>query len=321
MSNSEFCIQQRKLEQRRLKKLLLFGLAGSALLHGILAYNLPRWSISSPTQTEKPIELIIVDQPQPKPQIESKPIVEPKPKPIPKTEPVKAVTPSQTKRELNFREQAEVPRRTTPVKQLKPVQPETTPPKPTPQKVLTNPTPAPSQSVISAPIEDTSPSTFSSNSFNNSSSSVSPAAESGSSNSSVPGAVAVGSSAPPRPQPNSSQRITCVSNCKPEYPAVLAGVEGNAGIKLTIDPNGNVTSATITRTHSNSQLNRQALLAARKMKFSSPPSGSSGSVIVKIDFTVAGSEYDRTARQEQRERERAEKERIQQEAARQQQLE
>lgn len=57
------------------------------------------------------------------------------------------------------------------------------------------------------------------------------------------------------------------------------------------------------------------------MKFSSPSGGNSASVQVKINFTVAGSEYNRIAREQQRERERAEKERQEQEAARQQQLE
>jgi membrane protein involved in colicin uptake len=56
------------------------------------------------------------------------------------------------------------------------------------------------------------------------------------------------------------------------------------------------------------------------MQFSSPGNGSA-SVRVKIKFTVAGSQYDRAAREAQEQRERAERERKEQEAARQQQLE
>jgi hypothetical protein len=55
------------------------------------------------------------------------------------------------------------------------------------------------------------------------------------------------------------------------------------------------------------------------MQFSSP--GENASVRVKIEFTVAGSQYDRAAREALEQRERAERERKEQEAARQQQLE
>ena len=128
-------------------------------------------------------------------------------------------------------------------------------------------------------------------------------------------------SAPPRPEPsNVSEGISCVSNCEPEYPTALDGVEGSAGVKLTIDPDGNVVGAELADADSNSLVNRQALLAARQMQFSSP-GDSSASVQVKIDFTVEGSEYDRAAREEQERREQAELERQEQEAARQEQLE
>ena len=303
MSTSQFCIQQRLQEKQKLQRFLWLGFAGSALLHGIIAYAFPSWSIESSTKTEKPINLIIVDKPKPK------------------SEPVKAVTPPPPVKPRTTPPKPEPVKKT--VTPPPPVKPQTTPPKETPQKILTNPTPAPSPSVVSVPIQNIARSTSLNNSFNNSGSSVSPSADSGSgsSNPGVPGTVAVGSSAPPRPENNSRKGITCVSNCQPEYPATLEGVEGNAQFKLTIDSKGNVTSATLVTANSNSQINHQALLAARKMKFSSPSSNSSASVRVKIDFTVAGSEYDRAARQEQRERARAEQKRREQEAARQRQLE
>ena len=71
---------------------------------------------------------------------------------------------------------------------------------------------------------------------------------------------------------------------------------------------------------SNSQVNRQALLAARQMQFSSP-GDNAASVQVKIDFTVEGSEYDRLAREEQERKEQAARERQEQEAAARQQAE
>lgn len=97
MTNSRFCVRQRQQEQQRLNKLLILGFAGSTVLHGILAYTLPRWSFESPKTAEEPMELILVDkpkpQPKPKPKIESKPIVEPKPKTVKPPEPVQPQTP------------------------------------------------------------------------------------------------------------------------------------------------------------------------------------------------------------------------------------
>jgi periplasmic protein TonB len=305
MSISQFCIQQRQQEQQKIKRLLILGFTSSALLHGILVWAIPKWSVE-PQKVTKPMELIIVNKPQPKPKpkVESKPIVEPKPKPLPKPEPIKAKTPP------------------PPVKPPEPVKAQTAPPKPAPQKVLTNPTPAPSQPIVSAPIQDTAKTPSFDNSFttSNSSAAVEPENISGNGNPGTPGNVVSSNSAPPRPGSGGDEGISCISNCEPEYPAVLEGAEGNAGVKLTIDSEGNVIGAELSTPNSNSQVNRQALLAARQMEFS-PPSGGNASVQIKIEFTLAGSEYDRLAREEQEEREQAKKERQEQETARQQQLE
>ncbi|MEM7592477.1 MAG: energy transducer TonB [Cyanobacteria bacterium P01_A01_bin.83] len=316
MSSSQFCIEQRQKEQQKLKKLLIYAFASSAVLHGILAYALSLWSLESPKQAEEPMELIIVDQPtpKPKPKVESKPLVEPKPKPLPKPEPVKAQTPP------------------PPVKPPEPVKAQTPPPKPVPKppapapapkKVLTTPTPAPSQPIVSAPMKNTAqPSSLSSNFAAPISSSVTQGESTSTSNPVVPGSAVATNSAPPRPESNSEapEGISCVSNCQPEYPAALEGVEGSVGVKLTINPNGDVIGVELADADSNSQVNRQALLAARQMQFSSPGEDAA-SVQVKIDFTVKGSEYDRLAREEQEKEEQAERERKEQEAARQQQLE
>ncbi|MGF1588635.1 MAG: TonB family protein [Pleurocapsa sp.] len=301
MSNSQFCIQQRQQEQQKIKRLLVLGFTSSALLHGILAWAIPQWSLESPKVVE-PMELIIVDRPKPEPKIESKPIVEPEPKPLPKPEPIKAQTPPPA------------------VKPPEPVKAQTAPPKPTPipQKVLTTPTPAPSQPIVSAPIENTASMPSLSNSLSAPTNQIT-SSESGS-NPGVPGRVTASNSAPPRPESSGSEGISCISNCEPEYPATLAGTEGNAGVQLTIDAEGNVIGAELTTANSNSQVNRQALLAAKQMKFSSPANGNNASVQVKIEFTVAGSEYDRVAREEQERREQEQLEQIKQETARQQQL-
>lgn len=296
---------------------------GSAAFHGVLAYALSRWSFEPPQTAEEPIEMFLVDKPKPepkpkpKPKVESKPVVEPsfedkpKPKPIQPPEPVKAQTPP------------------PPVKPPEPVKAQTAPPKPAPapapepKKVVTDPTPAPSQPTVSVPVENTGQSSSLSTNFAASSSSV--AANSSASSNSKPGvtgSVVATGSAPPRPEANDGgeEGISCVSNCEPEYPAALEGTEGSAGVKLTIDPNGNVIGAELTEPNSNSGINRQALLAARQMQFSSP-GNSSAAVRVNIDFTVAGSQYDRARREEHERREQAARERQEQEAARQQQLE
>ena len=323
MSTSEFCIQQRKKEQQQLKKLLIFGFAGSAILHGILAYALPRWSLESPKQVQKPMEVIIVEKPKPepkpiskpKPKVESKPIVEP-PKPLP--EPVEAQTPPP--KPVPAPAPEPVKAQTPPPKPVPAPEPKPLPlPEPAPKKVLTAPTPAPSQPIVSAPVKNTAQPSSLSSSVTAPSSSAS--AQSSSNNPGVPGSVVATNSAPPRPDTSEpSEGISCVSNCEPEYPAALEGVEGSAGIKLTIDRDGNVIGAELADADSNTQVNRQALLAARQMQFSSPGE-SSASVQVKINFTVEGSQYDRARREEQEKREQAEKESQEQEAARQQQLE
>lgn len=311
MANSQFCIQQRQQEQQKTKRLLVLGLTSSALLHGILAWAMPKWSIEPPKIAE-PMELTIVEKPQPRieskpivkpkpkpitqPKIESKPIVKPEPKPIPQPEPIKAQTPPPV------------------VKPPKPVKAKTTPPKPVPKKVLTTPTPTPLQPLVSAPIETTPKAPLPSKTV------TAPTSSKPSNNqpSALESPVAT-KSEPPRPEPSSREGISCISNCQPGYPAALAGTEGSAGVKLTIDPDGNVIGAELTTADDNADVNRQALLAARQMQFSSL--GENASVRVKIEFTVAGSEYDRAAREAQEKRKQAERKRKEQAAARQQQLE
>jgi periplasmic protein TonB len=299
MSTSKFCIQQRQREQQQLKKLLILGFTGSALFHGLLAYALPHWSFEPPKQAQEPMELILVDKPKPKPKpkVESKPIVRPVPKPVKAApvkppEPVKAETPPPPKPEP-------VKAETPPPPKPEPVKAETPPP-----KVLTAPKTAPSQPVVATPapepLEPIKPQ-------------PSRAVTSAPSNSDRP-AVAT-NTAPPNVEAGEEETddggeegISCVSNCEPEYPGELEGVEGAAGVKLTIDPDGNVVGVELADADDNSKINREALLAARQMQFSSPPGGNAASVRVKIDFTVEGSEYDRLAREEQEKKEQAAKE-------------
>jgi TonB family protein len=291
MLTSNFCLQQRQQEQEKLRKLLTLGFISSIVLHGILALTLPAYRFLEPDKAEKPVEVIIVEQPKPKP----KPVA--KSLPVPKVQEVK-------------------PQFTPPPPIPKPA------PAPQKPKLLTTKTSTPSKpfTVSSGPVPASSDNL---SQFSNVLGNSSPVADDSNSNGSLgnPGAVATNSSAPPRPAPKTLEGISCVSNCEPEYPAVLEGIEGNAGIELILDAEGNVVNASVNKPHSNSELNRQALLAARQMKFSKPPSSSGGKVEVKINFTVAGSDYDRVAREQQEEREQAAKERQDAEKARLEQIE
>nr|MDJ0536395.1 TonB family protein [Xenococcaceae cyanobacterium MO_207.B15] len=112
-------------------------------------------------------------------------------------------------------------------------------------------------------------------------------------------------------KPKKPLSISCKKNCRPKYPSGLGGAEGRAGIQLTIDANGNVINAAIAESNGNPKLDREALKAARRMKFSSI-NRDRATVRINISFTVAGSDFERQARREQKERERQEQERIEQ---------
>lgn len=112
--------------------------------------------------------------------------------------------------------------------------------------------------------------------------------------------------------------LSCVSGCSPKYPAVLAGEEGSARLRLIVDRNGNVVEAQVLggtavikfgveqngnvvpkaeETSIYSKLAEAALAAARQMKFTPPESSDRVAVIVNINFTIAGSEFGRQVRE------------------------
>ncbi len=140
----------------------------------------------------------------------------------------------------------------------------------------------------------------------------------------VPRTVSTNNKPPERPEPQAkkqeAQELRCLSQCQPSYPSALNGVEGSATVRLDVDSNGNVISATLSRANPNSQVNQQALLAARKMKFTQP-NGERGSVQITVHFTVAGSDFDRQARERREQQERQRQAQEQQRRERQAQLE
>ena len=306
MYNSIYSIQKRQQEQKQLQKLLIVSFVGSALLHGILIVFLFRWlPQQSPEKVEKPIEIILVEKPKPKP-IETKVVPKPKPKPTP---PPKAKTPEPPKPQLTPPPQAKTP---------KPPKPQITPPPKKieqPKQILTTSNTRATNSVFNPPAKTETPAITKTRSIPRP---TTPTIEK---------KVATNSSPPAAPKPaTGAVEISCVANCQPKYPSALNGDEGRAGIRLTLDKNGNVIAAELARAHRNARLNRQALLAARRMKFNKINNEAGASVVVNISFTVKGSEFERIARERQarQERERqakleAERKRQEQEAARQRQ--
>ena len=303
MYNFVYSIQKRQQEQKQLQKLLIVSFVGSALLHGILIVFLLHWlPQQSPVKVKKPIEIILVEKPKPKP-IETKVVPKPKPKPTP---PPKAKTPEPPKPEPTPPPKAKTP---------EPPKPQITPPPKIeqPRRILTTSNTRATNSVFNPPAKTETPAITKTRSIPRP---TPPTTEK---------TVATNSPPPAAPKPTTNVvEISCVANCQPKYPSALNGEEGRAGIKLTIDKNGNVIAAELVQAHRNGSLNRQALLAARRMKFNKINNEAGASVVVNINFTVKGSEFERIARErkarQERERQaKLEAERRRREAARQRQ--
>ncbi|NER27479.1 MAG: TonB family protein [Symploca sp. SIO1C4] len=156
------------------------------------------------------------------------------------------------------------------------------------------------------------------------SSSVSPGGSEEQGSPTSPGEVVAAGSAPAKPEiREGGGGLLCVRRCNPKYPSSLNGEEGTTIVRVVVDQNGNVVETEVARNSGNSQVDQEALTAAKKMRFSAPAGGGLVAVRVNINFTVEGSEFDRQARerQEQMERERLAREREQaQEEARQRKI-
>lgn len=314
MLTSEFSLQKRQQSQDRTKKWLTVGFLGSALFHGFLAVFAPGWLPQvDPEETKKPIELVLIEPPKPQP-VETKLVPELKPLPKPRqieTPPPQVKTPEPPpKPKVEPKPQPKV----TPPPQVKA-------PEPPPKRILSKPQPS---VVKSTP----APTTVNQEQPKVSvSQTIAPTEVPTAKVEKAEPKVAVNSAPPAPSKPTTDPTgISCVSNCQPEYPDALDGSEGSAGIKLTIDKGGNVTNAVLANGHKNPLINRLALLAARRMKFNSISNEAGALIAVKINFTVKGSKFDRTARarQEKLEAERKaklERERQAAEAARQREIE
>ena len=308
MYPSDFHLKKRQQEQKQLQKLLIASFVGSTLLHGVLFVILSSWGIfKSPRKVAEPIELILVDKPKP---TETKIIPKPKPIPIPK---VKTPPPPPPPKPIPTPKVKTTPppksRTQPPPKSEAPPSPNAGPAK----QVLTNSNTTVNNAVPVTPFQTDNTEAVTGIGTENG---TGIGTENGTGTGTGPTSptsglgddpLAINSSPSEPPKPTTDPRaISCVANCQPKYPSALDGAEGSAEVRLTISSDGQVTGAELVQANNNSLLNREALLAARRMKFNKIDNEAGVLVVVKINFTVKGSEFDRLARkrQEQLERER-----------------
>lgn len=348
MSNSNFCLEQRQQEEHKSRKLLALGIISSIVLHGALG-SAAIWSKEEPKVVNTPIELIIVDAPKPvpellKPKPEPKKLVKvPPPPPIPQPQKLEPFSPKPVQPRV---EKSAQPRVERVVPQPKPIVPPESQRKPSrvesskppsnpqpPRRVLTNPSPSasptsvpksltqktannspvvPSELSTENNLSESIPGTDNSQGLNNSGT-FSGNVEGNNLGTSNP-VAARPTPEPPKPTQKPRQALKCVRDCNVKYPSVLNGAEGRASVRVTVDSSGNVINAEIAKGHSNNQVNEQAILAARKMKFSALSSGeSTASTKVNISFTTANSDFERQARERIQQNERKRQAREQQE--------
>lgn len=105
------------------------------------------------------------------------------------------------------------------------------------------------------------------------------------------------------PTSSAAVGVACISGCNPAYPSVLKGKEGTATVQVVLDSNGDVVDSQIVRGSGSSQLNQEALAAARKMKFRVPGGGSRFVVRLRISFKLRDSKFDRQERDRQQQEE------------------
>lgn len=246
MSISSFCIEQREREQEALKKFLAISLVGSAVLHVALAFSI-NWLDQEPEFVDEPIEIIIVEEPEPPPvqpkeeKLEETPIPEPPPVKPPKIQ------------ELIETKIVEAPQ-------------------PLPPTPVTPPKPVMASSSIAPSSADSR--RFSDNFSGSDSSSVSPAGSEEQGSPTSPGEVVAAGSAPAKPEiREGGGGLRCVRRCNPKYPSSLNGEEGTTIVRIVVDQNGNVVETEVAGNSGNSQVDQEALTAARKMRFSAPEGG------------------------------------------------
>ena len=94
-----------------------------------------------------------------------------------------------------------------------------------------------------------------------------------------------------KPRPAVFSKATVRSTSRPSYPesARRKGIQGTANIRLSLDQNGKVTGASISKSSGNSALDASALRAAKRWKFRPATSGGRpipSHIVVPISFRL-----------------------------------
>ncbi|MDJ0724035.1 MAG: TonB family protein [Prochloraceae cyanobacterium] len=339
MDISQLCAQQKAKEKKAIKFYLACGLTSSAIFHLFLVNNFNWLPKEKEKPIQEPIELVLVDTPKP----EIKESVKEE-----KIEPEKTVIenniPDPSSSQTESKPPTPVAQKPTPTPTPTPVVQKPTPtptptpvvqkptptPTPTPTPVVQKPTPTPTPTPTSQQTEQNSLESRSSDRQTNSNSEQeSNPSSTSNGNDSNRVAANTGTVKKPKETSRGSRGLSCISNCTPQYPSVLNGNEGSAGVRVSVDTNGKVIGVQLARANPNFQINQQALNAARRMQFTSP-GNQSATLVVNINFTVAGSDFHRKIqrqaelerqRQQQQQQRQAELERQRQQQQRQAELE
>jgi TonB family protein len=348
MSFSSIAVEQRTKEAQALRLFLGCSLAGSLILHvGLLASGIGNFLARVPVEEEDPIEVAIVDVPEP----EKIPIEENIQERSPSQPVINSVTP--IRNEVAFVPQPQpqlkppvIPQKPVPVeKAVEQPQPVQQQPKQTIEKPVTSPTTT-QTSTNTASSSDSQPSPQVTSTGGSSGSSGSTGILTGSGTGmGVGGGTGTGSgigngngsgigtgsgtgsgtgtgngnSVAVAPQPrkieappnrgNGNGRAAC-RQCDSKYPeqARRRGIEGKVEVAVDTDANGNVTNVRLTRSSGNRQLDEAHLRQAREWKLKPSESGRQG-VAISTNYAIRGSRRYKEAQERQRQRQAREAER------------
>lgn len=315
MNLSELCDRQRAKERKALKFYIACGLTSSILVH-FLVFNSLNWLLIREQESKlNPIEFVVVDTPKEQVKLvkEEKKVEQEKEQEIVKdnTPVSQPRTPTAVKKPVNKSRtsQQRIQDRQTPKKSTNQQRNRLT----SNRNILQQSSGEnePSSSYLTSPQgidfnlnsnqQQTSNGPYSSNTTQTNTVSTN-----------------TGNVQQSKPKRRSRPTLRCISNCKPKYPSVLNGAEGRATVIVTVDPNGNAIDARFAGGSSKFQIIQQAVIAAKKMRFSSP--GNVTAIVrVNINFSVAGSAFDRQAQQRQAESEKRRQQQQQAELERQRQ--
>lgn len=295
MDASKIFEQQRAKEQKSLRRFLLYGGAGSLLLHGWLlgqSVLLPKATLTESqedaielTVVEPPPDIKLSEDPPPPPPEEAR--VEPEPVAVvPQIPTLDTPTPDPPKsnNETLDKPESEVTKDDAAVAKGKP-----------------NPAPNPLDGIFNGNPN----STGNTNAWNNLFKRPDP-----------PKPSAAAPAAPPPPQPRKREKIRCIENCRAVYPESLRGknVQGDPKVIFDVDASGNVSNVRLRSSSGNAELDAAAIEQAKKMKLT-PSEGGRQNVPGRVDFQIEGSDYQRQSQERQRQREAERTTREQQEVA------